>query len=134
VFCYQVEYTFISFLIPPASLFKFTGPSYNEGTQRSELPVSKSTVKIEVEAPFDLHPKKNDSSKEGEMSLQQLDALLPCDASSPMSHVAVVSFLSLVVLWTRIDFSVSNNASVFADDAPFQSRRHLQIAYGSDGS
>jgi hypothetical protein len=66
------------------------------------------------------------------MSLQQLCALLPCDASSPMSHVAVASFLSLVVVW--IGFSFSNNASVFADCTPIPSKRHFPIVYGSDES
>jgi hypothetical protein len=77
---------------------------------------------------------QNDSSKEGVLSLQKLDALLPYDASSLVSRVALASFLSLVVLWTRIGFSSSDNASVSADFAPSPSKRHLPIVYGSDGS
>jgi hypothetical protein len=77
---------------------------------------------------------QNGSSKEGVLSLQKLDALPPCDASSPMSRVALAFFLSLVALWTRIGFSFSDNASVSADFAPSPSKRHLPIVYGSDGS
>jgi hypothetical protein len=85
--------------------------------------------------------KHYDSSKEGVLPLK-LDALPPCDASSPMSRVDWAwSFFSLVVLsnryfqaWIRIGSSFSDDASAFADVAPILSIRHLLVVYGSDGS